>query len=292
VALCGAGGDELFAGYPRYRAVRLARRLGWMPRSVLQFGSKALEMVRDSYRTMHLKRARKFLEGLDSDFWVQYAQWTYFLNEDKKAQLLRRRPGSMHPQNHLAPSARILRLAMERSALEDVDNKILHMDLQTFLVDNILEYTDKMSMAVGLEVRVPLLDPEFVELSLNAPFAYKIRPGVPKTLLNDAFSDFFPSAARTAPKRGFNAPLAHWIVTVFDPYFEASQSSGHPLRAQMGDDVGISWREGILDWNFIERLRQQHRQGQRDNSYELFSFIVFDVWCRKYVAHTSPMRFW
>ncbi len=60
----------------------------------------------------------------------------------------------------------------------------------------------------------------------------------------------------------------------------------------MGDDVGISWREGILDWNFIERLRQQHRQGQRDNSYELFSFIVFDVWWRKYIAHTSPMRFW
>jgi asparagine synthase (glutamine-hydrolysing) len=241
---------------------------------------------------MHLKRARKFLEGLDSDFWVQYAQWTYFLNEDKKAQLLRLRPGSMHPQNQLAPSARILRLAMERSALEDVDNKILHMDLQTFLVDNILEYTDKMSMAVGLEVRVPLLDPEFVELSLNTPFAYKIRPGVPKTLLNDAFSDFFPSAVRTAPKKGFNAPLAHWIVTVFDSYFEASQSSGHPLRAQMGDDVGISWREGILNWNFIERLRQQHRQGQWDNSYELFSFIVFDVWWRKYVAHTSPMRFW
>ena len=60
----------------------------------------------------------------------------------------------------------------------------------------------------------------------------------------------------------------------------------------MGEDIGISWREGILDWNFIERLRQQHRLGQRDNSYELFSFIVFDVWWRKYVARTSPMRFW
>ena len=292
VALCGAGGDELFAGYPRYRAVRLARRLDWVPRSFLQFGSKALQMVRDSYRTMHLKRARKFLEGLDPDFWVQYAQWTYFLNEEKKAQLLRRSDGGMAPRNHLAPSARILRQAMEQSALKDADNKVLHVDLQTFLVDNILEYTDKMSMAVGLEVRVPLLDPEFVELSLNMPFAYKIRPGVPKTLLSDAFSDFFPAAARTAPKRGFNAPLAHWIVTLFDPYFEASQSSEHRLRARWGDDVGISWREGILDWSFIQRLRRQHHQGQRDNSYELFAFIVFDVWWRKYVAHTSPMRFW
>ena len=292
VALCGAGGDELFAGYPRYNAVRLARRLGWMPRSLLHFGSKALEIVRDSYRTMHLRRARKFLEGLHSDFCVQYAQWTYFLNEEKKGQLLLRHTGSSHPQAHLAASPRILREALEQSALKDVDNRILHMDLQTFLVDNILEYTDKMSMAVGLEVRVPLLDPEFVELSLNTPFGYKIRSGVPKMLLSDTFADFFPPVARAAPKKGFNAPLAHWIVTEFDSYFEASRSSRHPLRRQMGEDIGISWREGILDWNFIERLRQQHRLGQRDNSYELFSLIVFDVWWRKYVARTSPMRFW
>ena len=292
VALCGAGGDELFAGYPRYNAVRLARRLGWMPRSLLHFGSKALEIVRDSYRTMHLKRARKFLEGLHSDFCVQYAQWTYFLNEEKKGQLLLRHTGSSHPRDHLAASPRILREALEQSALKDVDNRILHMDLQTFLVDNILEYTDKMSMAVGLEVRVPLLDPEFVELSLNTPFGYKIRSGIPKMLLSDTFADFFPPVARAAPKKGFNAPLAHWIVTEFDSYFEASRSSRHPLRRQMGEDIGISWREGILDWNFIERLRQQHRLGQRDNSYELFSLIVFDVWWRKYVARTSPMRFW
>jgi len=292
VALCGAGGDELFAGYPRYRAVRLARRLGWMPRSFLHFGSKALEMVRDSYGTMRLKRARKFLEGLDSDFWVQYAQWTYFLSEEKKAQLFLHRPGSRHAQNHLAASSRILRQAMEQSPLKDVDNQILHMDLQTFLVDNILEYTDKMSMAVALEVRVPLLDPEFVELSLNAPFTYKTRSGIPKTLLNDSFADFLPRVARTAPKKGFNAPLAHWITALFDSYFEAGKSSEHPLQKQMGDDVGISWREGILDWNFIERLRRQHRLGQRDNSYELFAVIVFDVWWRKYVTHTTPMRFW
>lgn len=292
VALCGAGGDELFAGYPRYRAVRLARQLDWLPRSFLHFGSSALRMVRDSYRTMHLKRARKFLEGIDSDFWLQYTQWTYFLNEEEKARLILFSRGNPKSQNHFTPSSRILRLAMEQSPLKELDNQILHMDLQTFLVDNILEYTDKMSMAGALEVRVPLLDPEFVELSLNAPFSAKIRSGVPKALLSEAFAEFFPPIVRAAPKRGFNAPLAHWIVTVFDSYFEASQSLGHPLRRKMGDDVGISWREGILNWNFIDRLRQQHRAGQRDNSYELFACIVFDVWWRKYVAHTSPMRFW
>ena len=77
VALCGAGGDELFAGYPRSSAVRLARRIAWMPRPLLRLGANALSALRDSHQTPYLRRARKFLGGLDSDFFVEYANWTY-----------------------------------------------------------------------------------------------------------------------------------------------------------------------------------------------------------------------
>lgn len=292
VALCGAGGDELYAGYPRYRAVRLARRLGWVPRPCVRWGKKALDLVRDSYRTLHLKRARKFLDGLDGDFFQQYAKWTYFLDEDQKARLLHGSSGGNGRDPHLRPSVEILRSAMAQSRLQDPENRILHMDLQTFLVDNVLEYTDKMSMAVALEVRVPLLDQEFVELSLNVPFAYKLRSGQTKALLQDTFAEFFPPAARKAPKRGFNAPLAHWILTVFDKYFEASCVPIHRLKDQLGEDIGASWREGILDWNFIQQLREQHRRGKRDNSYELFAVIMFDVWWRKYITGTLPLARW
>jgi len=292
VALCGAGGDELYAGYPRYRAVRLARQLGWVPRTCLRWGRRALDLVRDSYRTMSLKRARKFLDGLDEDFFGQYAKWTYFLDEEKKAQLLRQLSGSGACGNHRASSVEVLRAAMGRSRLADPDNRILHMDLQTFLVDNVLEYTDKMSMAVALEVRVPLLDPGFVELSLNIPFEYKVRHGETKALLQEAFAEFFPRAARHAPKRGFNAPLAHWILSVFDEYFEASQRPVHSLKDRMGEDIGATWKGGLLDWSFIQQMREQHRQGKRDNSYELFAVILFDVWWRKYITGTLPMVRW
>ena len=88
VALCGAGGDELFAGYPRSSAVRMARRIAWIPQPLLRFGANALSLLRDSHQTPYLRRARKFLGGLDSDFFVQYANWTYFLNEDQKRRLL------------------------------------------------------------------------------------------------------------------------------------------------------------------------------------------------------------
>jgi asparagine synthase (glutamine-hydrolysing) len=292
VALCGAGGDELFAGYPRSNAVRMARRIAWIPRPLLRFGANALALMRDSHQTPYLRRARKFIGGLDPDFFVQYANWTYFLNEDQKRRLL---PGLLHRSstgNDLHSSADVLRSAYAQSLLHDQDNRILQMDLQTFLVDNVLEYTDRMSMATALEVRVPLLDKTFVEMSLNAPFEYKFRNGESKAILIDAFAEFFPSDARHAPKRGFNAPLALWAAKLFDPYFEASFLSSHPLRKRLGDDVGAAWNDGILDLNFIQQLRLQHRERRRDNSHELFACILFDVWWRKYIKKSQHSSKW
>jgi asparagine synthase (glutamine-hydrolysing) len=149
-----------------------------------------------------------------------------------------------------------------------------------------------MSMAAALEVRVPLLDTAFVEINLNAPFAYKIRNGESKAILVDAFEEFFPPEARSAPKRGFNAPLALWAGQLFDPYFEASLNAAHPLRKRLGDDVGAAWNDGILDLSFVQQLRLQHRQGKRDNAHELFACILFDVWWRKYIKKSQPIVHW
>src|ERR1700722_1973361 len=288
VALCGAGGDELFAGYPRTSAICWARRLGWTPKGLLRFGGTALGCLRDSYQTPYLRRARKFLGGLDSDFFVQYANWTYFMNDDQKRQLLLRTSAG----NDLHSSVEILRKAYSQSSLAEQDNRILEMDLNTFLVDNVLDYTDRMSMATALEVRVPLLDPGFVEMSLNTPFAYKIRNAESKAILVDAFREFFPPESRGAPKRGFNAPLAQWFERLLDPYFDAADRSSRPLEKRFGEDVGASLLDGILDFSFIQRLLSQHRQGKRDRSHELFACIIFDVWWRKYVKRTESLVHW
>jgi asparagine synthase (glutamine-hydrolysing) len=292
VALCGAGGDELFAGYPRSSAVRLARRIAWIPYPLLRFGAQALSLLRDSHQTPYLRRARKFLGGLEPDFFVQYSNWTYFMNEDRKRSLLPGRLRDISTRNPSNSSVEILRSAYAQSPLHDEDNRILEMDLKTFLVDNILEYTDRMSMATALEVRVPLLDTAFVEIVLNAPFAYKIRNGESKAILVDAFKEFFPPEVRNAPKRGFNAPLALWAGQLFDPYFDASLNAAHPLRKRLGDDIGAAWNDGILDLSFVQRLRVQHRQGKRDNAHELFACILFDVWWRKYIKKSQPIVHW
>jgi asparagine synthase (glutamine-hydrolysing) len=292
VALCGAGGDELFAGYPRTAAVRLAKRLGWVPRPFLRFGKSLLGLARDSHRNPRLRRARKFLDGLDSDFFVQYSNWTYFLKEKEKHRLLRGDFGAPAGRNGLRPSVDVLRTAFDQCFLSDPDNCVLEMDLKTFLADNVLEYTDRMSMAAPLEVRVPLLDAGFAELALNAPFAYKIRGGHAKAILMDAFAGFFPPEVREAPKRGFNAPLGRWAGRLFDDYFEAGGRASRTLREKLGEDAGAAWREGVLDFDFIQQLRAEHRRGTSDRSHELFACMIFDVWWRKYIRKTQPLVHW
>jgi asparagine synthase (glutamine-hydrolysing) len=292
VALCGAGGDELFAGYPRTSAVRLANKLRWIPRPLLRSARQLLRPLKDSHSSPYLRRSRKFLEGLDSDFLTQYSNWTYFLNEPQKRNLLRVASGDSVSRDGLRPSVDVLRAAFDECTLHGADNRLLQMDLKTFLVDNILEYTDRMSMANALEVRVPLLDSNFVTTGLNTPFEYKIRNGTTKAILIDAFADFFPPEARKAPKRGFNAPLGQWIGPLFDNYFQEPGRAIGKSKPQFGDDSGSSWREGILDFDFIRKLQAEHRQGKGDRSHELFACIVFDVWWRKYIRKTMPLAHW
>ena len=142
----------------------------------------------------------------------------------------------------------------------------------TFLPDNLLEYTDKMSMAAGLEVRVPYLDHTIVELSFCIPYEHKLRNGVGKWILREAFADFLPSRIQKRKKKGFNAPLAAWMKRYLDRYFEA----------QMTKDTVT--KDAIFNWAYINPLRTEHQSGANDNSYELFSLIMFNHSYHRYFA--------
>ena len=270
VALCGAGGDELFAGYPRYRAVAATRWLRWLPGPVLAGVRSMAHAVPRNQRATRLHRVVQFLGGLDRDEARQFVNWVYFLDEPEKSLLM-----TTACPNKLLASERVIRSCLRESRLSDPGNRVLHVDVQTFLVDNILEYTDKMSMASALEVRVPYLDPRFVQRSLRTPFRHKLRGGVGKALLRDAFADLLPESNRRLPKKGFNAPLALWMRERLDTYFDQ-----HMSRQALE-------KQGILNWDYLQRLRADHRDGRRDNSYPLFGLLMFNVWYRKYFAEAN-----
>lgn len=273
VALSGAGGDELFAGYPRYRAVQAARWLRFLPRGLARLGLAALTHWPDSYADRRLHRIRALLAGLDDDEATQYLQWVYYLNEERKTQLLKPHAGGMRP------AARILAEHLRDIPRELEDgNRFSLLDVQTFLPDNLLEYSDKMSMAWALELRVPYLDPRVVEFAFKLPFSTKLNRRGNKVILRETFADLIPPEHQRAPKKGFNVPLGNWMRTKLDRYFDELLPRSYVEH------------EGIFHYDYIQLLRTEHQRGQRDNGYELFAILIFDAWYRRYVTGTLPRK--
>ena len=272
VALSGAGGDELFGGYPRYRAVQAAKYLRLVPRPAARAALAAVSHLQDNFADRRLHRVRALLGGLDRDPARQYLKWVYYLDEERKARLL------AHPHGGRLDSSRVLQAHLDRIPRGwDEGNRFSYLDVETFLADNLLEYSDKMSMAVGLELRVPYLDPRVVELAFRIPFALKLGGRESKIIQRRAFADLIPPENRRAPKKGFNVPLGAWMRTKLDHYFDERLPREYVKR------------EGIFDHDYITSLRDEHRRGRRDNAYELFAVLIFDTWYRKYITRTLPM---
>jgi asparagine synthase (glutamine-hydrolysing) len=270
VALSGVGGDELFGGYPRYRAVKAMNYLRFIPRIAAQAGLAAVSQLEDNFADRRLHRVRALLAGLDPDPAKQYLKWVYYLDEERKEKLLKSRNGSR------LESHRILQQHLDRiPASWDNGNRFSYLDVETFLPDNLLEYSDKMSMAWSLELRVPYLDPRVVELAFLIPFNRKLKSAASKAIMRDTFADLIPKENLRMQKKGFNVPLGAWMRTRLDRYFDELLPRDYVER------------EGIFNYDYITLLREEHRRGRRDNAYELFAILMFDAWYRKYIINTS-----
>ncbi len=269
VALSGAGGDELFGGYPRYRAVQAARWLRFIPRLAVKAGLSVLSLWPDSFADRRLHRVRALLDGIDPDPARQYLRWVYYLDEERKQRLM------VRGNQGLLPAHRVLAAHLsEIPATWDAGNRYSFLDVETFLPDNLLEYSDKMSMASSLELRVPYLDPRVVELAFRIPFSLKLRGGESKSIMRRAFADLIPAENQRLPKKGFNVPLGAWMRTKLDRYFDERMPRSYIES------------EGIFSHEYITHLRDEHRRGRRDNAYELFAVLIFDTWYRKYITKT------
>jgi asparagine synthase (glutamine-hydrolysing) len=157
----------------------------------------------------------------------------------------------------------------------DVLRQLMDVDLATQLPDDLLLLTDKMSMAVSLECRVPLLDQRLVELAAGMPGHLKVRGGELKYILKRALEGVLPPAILHREKRGFGAPMGAWLRAELAPV----------LRDVLSRESIV--RRGLFDPAAVERTIREHEQQRADRTDHLLSLINLEIWCRLYLDGES-----
>ena len=267
VLLSGAGGDDLFTGYRRHRAVQLERFWSWLPgaaRSGLESATAALDQRNPTSRRLAKLFSGASLSG--DERLTNYFLWT------KKADLLALyTPAFRAELAGAAASEPMLDFLRPLSdAIKPLD-RMLALEQRFFLADHNLTYTDKMSMAVGVEVRVPFLDLDMVNFAARIPMALKQRGQVGKWVLKKAMEPFLPHDVIYRPKSGFGAPLRRWMR--------------YELRELLGDLLSTDSlkRRGLFEPTAVQRLITANDAGTVDASYTLLSLLCIEIWCRRFV---------
>jgi asparagine synthase (glutamine-hydrolysing) len=269
VVLSGDGGDELFGGYETYLAQgwwRLYRRLpGALRRSLVEPFVRSLQPRPEKKGLVN--KMRRFVEGAALDPALGHARWRAFAGDALRHELLL-------PEVEASLTRPVVShiLALEaRAAGRDAVNRALYVDLRSYLCDDILVKVDRMSMANSLEARVPYLDTRMVELAFRIPGELKVRRGTTKRLLKRVAARHLPAAWAERPKEGFSVPIKHWL--------------GSELRPALGDLLSPERlrARGLFDLGAIARLRDEHLSGRENHSHLLWSLMVFEAWCRRWL---------
>ena len=266
VLLSGTAGDDLFTGYRRHQAVQAEVLWDWLPRPIrngLRQGSRAA-----AARVGRLRRVAKLFAQADSsaqERLIAYFRWSA---PDTVRALL-------HPEMRAIVDVATINAPMQ-SYLEGLDpdlsrlSQALALEQRFFLANHNLIYTDKMSMAQGIEVRVPFLDNDLVTFAQGLPDEVRMRSGQTKWVLKRAMEAHLPHDIIYRPKTGFGVPLRRWMTHDLEPML-ADVLSVEALRAR-----------GIFDAQAVQDLIADNCAGRVDASYTLFSVLSIELWHRAF----------
>lgn len=273
VLLSGAGGDDIFSGYRRHRALQFERRWSWMPRFARRTLKVASSRLPSSSSTT--RRISKAFSYADLDGDQRLASYFHWIEPELLAPLYSAELShSLTNVPFSEPLIESLR-NVPRGAHEL--NRMLYLDCRHFLADHNLNYFDKMGMATGVEVRVPLLDPDLVALAARLPVDYKQRRGHGKWIFKVAMEPLLPRDVIYRSKAGFGVPLRHWLRGELRPMVEDT------LSAESLD------RRGLFDGHGVQRLLALDRAGSVDAAYTILSMMCIELWCRMFLDVDRPV---
>lgn len=272
VMLSGMGGDEVFAGYPRQMAMKLAGALDPVPQLLRRPVMKAVAAVLPGglpgKLTAPLRNAKKFARSAALDFQSRYLGFeTYFTDEAKQ----RLYSDELREQARDLDAYAAHRRYFERAKNAAPLNQLLYVDLKTFLPCLNLMTTDKTSMAANLEVRVPFLNQEMLKLAARMPPDLKLKGLKRKYILKKAAEKLLPREVVWRRKAGFGAPIRSWLRG--------------PLQPMVNDLLSEETvkRRGLFRPAEVRRIIEANLSGREDYNLQVFQLLTFELWLREFI---------
>jgi asparagine synthase (glutamine-hydrolysing) len=262
VLLSGAGGDDLFAGYRRHQAATLERFWAWLPapaRRAMRDVSAGLPQDRAAAR-----RIAKAFRHADLDRDERLAGYFEWIGGEERRRLFQ---PDVAAELAAGPAYQPLLDAVRRLPRKvHPINRVLYLDGRYFLPDHNLNYTDKMAMAVGVEVRVPLLAVGLARFGASLPIRYKLRGRTGKWILREAVRELLPASVLSRSKTGFGVPLRTWLHGDLAPLL------GDVLSAES------LTRGGLFDPAGVQALVEADRAGKVDAAYPILAVVCVELW--------------
>lgn len=285
VALSGEGGDELFGGYPTYYAHRLASYWN-MISSPLRKGvfERLIESLPVSHNNLSFDyKAKRFIAGSALPDLARQLRWMGALPLSYQSSLLREdileNSQPVHSELDLIPH--IDQNEIDRFAngtVRDIADRIMRLDQQTYLADDLLVKSDRSTMAASLEARLPFLAFPLVEFAQELPVQHKVKGKGTKLVLRSLAEDYLPADIVRRPKKGFGIPVAKWLKSDFKHYVD------HLLCEDFIE------KQALFNWSSVEALLNEHNQNRVDRRKELWTLLMFQWWWAKFFDTTGDIE--
>lgn len=268
VALGGDGGDELFAGYPTFKAEKLIKVYEAFPTNLRNFAEKIISALPPNDTNFSLDfRLKKFIGGVGGNRYHRHQRWLGSFDKVERQQLFRPEIWQkLSGENEFEE----LDIYANESRAAEFNNQLLYLYLRTYLMDGVLVKVDRASMYNALEIRAPLLDYKLLEFVSSLPYNYKYCHFQTKYIFKKLMADKLPREIVFRPKKGFGVPIAHWLKNELKDLCENLLSEKRIKN------------ESLFQYKYIAKLKTDHFAGKKDNRKLLWTLMIWQMWQKNF----------